>query len=65
MQFYSIVDFIADEEGVSAIEYGLIGSLIAVVIAISVGLVGTNTAVMWTMVSNCVAFATTGAGSCP
>lgn len=65
MQLYSIVDFMTGEEGVSAIEYGLIGSLIAVVIAISVGLVGTNTAAMWTVVSNCVTFATTGAGSCP
>lgn len=65
MQFCSIVDFLAEEDGVSAIEYGLIGSLIAVVIAVSVGVVGTNTAAMWTIVSNCVTFATTGAGSCP
>lgn len=65
MLTYPIVDFIAGEEGVSSIEYALIGSLIAVVIAISVGVVGTNTAAMWTMVSNCVTFATTGAGSCP
>lgn len=65
MQLLSIVDFMAEEDGVSAIEYGLIGSLIAVAIAISVGVVGTNTAAMWTVVSNCVTFATTGAGSCP
>jgi Flp pilus assembly pilin Flp len=65
MLLYTLVDFIADEQAVSSIEYALIGSLIAVVIAISVGVVGTNTAAMWTMVSNCVTLATTGAGSCP
>lgn len=34
--------FIQDEEGVTAIEYGLIAALIAVVIIASVRLVGTN-----------------------
>ena len=34
--------FITEEEGVTAIEYGLIASLIAVVIITAVGLVGTN-----------------------
>ncbi|NMG74360.1 Flp family type IVb pilin [Aromatoleum diolicum] len=34
--------FIRDEEGVTAIEYGLIAALIAVVIIASVRLVGTN-----------------------
>jgi pilus assembly protein Flp/PilA len=34
--------FIRNEEGVTAIEYGLIASLIAVVIIAAVGLVGTN-----------------------
>lgn len=34
--------FIRDEEGVTAIEYGLIAALIAVVIAVTVGTVGTN-----------------------
>jgi pilus assembly protein Flp/PilA len=34
--------FWKDESGVTAIEYGLIASLIAIVIAVSVGLVGTN-----------------------
>ena len=65
MLFYFIASFTAEEDGVSAIEYGLIGSLIAVVIAVSVGLVGINTVAMWTMVSNCVTYATTGAGTCP
>jgi pilus assembly protein Flp/PilA len=34
--------FIRDEDGVTAIEYGLIASLIAVVIIVSVTTVGTN-----------------------
>lgn len=34
--------FMKDERGVSAIEYGLIAALIAVVIAAAVGLIGTN-----------------------
>lgn len=34
--------FIRDEEGVTAIEYGLIAALIAVVIIAGAGLVGTN-----------------------
>jgi len=34
--------FARDEEGVTAIEYGLIAFLIAVVIIAAVGLVGTN-----------------------
>ena len=34
--------FLKDEEGVTAIEYGLIAALIALVIIVSVALVGTN-----------------------
>lgn len=34
--------FARDEEGVTAIEYGLIAALIAVAIIIAVGTVGTN-----------------------
>ncbi|MGT2427780.1 Flp family type IVb pilin [Cupriavidus basilensis] len=36
------MQFIRDEDGVTAIEYGLIAALIAVVIIASVRLVGTN-----------------------
>jgi pilus assembly protein Flp/PilA len=39
---HSIQRFAQDEEGVTAIEYGLIAALIAVVIITSVQLVGTN-----------------------
>lgn len=38
----SLTAFIRDEEGVTAIEYGLIAALIAVVIIATVQLVGTN-----------------------
>lgn len=37
-----LTKFIRDEEGATAIEYGLIASLIAIVIIIAVALVGTN-----------------------
>ena len=37
-----ITKFFSDEEGATAIEYGLIASLIAIVIIIAVALVGTN-----------------------
>lgn len=37
-----IARFVQDEEGVTAIEYGLIAALIAVVIIIAVTAVGTN-----------------------
>ena len=37
-----IKNFIAEEDGVTAIEYGLIAALIAVVIVVAVKSVGTN-----------------------
>jgi pilus assembly protein Flp/PilA len=37
-----LIKFIRDEEGATAIEYGLIASLIAVVIIAAVALVGSN-----------------------
>ncbi|HEU4776473.1 MAG TPA: Flp family type IVb pilin [Telluria sp.] len=38
----AIKKFIKDEAGVTAIEYGLIAALIAVVIIVAVRLIGTN-----------------------
>jgi pilus assembly protein Flp/PilA len=38
----NLVKFVKDEEGVTAIEYGLIAALIALVIIVAVALVGTN-----------------------
>ena len=38
----AFVNFIKDEDGVTAIEYGLIAALISIVIIVAVKLVGTN-----------------------
>lgn len=37
-----LINFFKDDEGVTAIEYGLIAALIAMVIIVAVALVGTN-----------------------
>ena len=37
-----IIRFMKDEEGATAIEYGLIAGLISVVIAVTVGAIGTD-----------------------
>ena len=53
MQFIkSIQAFARDEEGVTAIEYGLIAALIAVVIITAVGFVGTNLSATFSSVAN-------------
>lgn len=46
-----IKQFIRDEEGVTAIEYGLIAALIAVVIIIAVTAVGTNLNAVFTYIA--------------
>ena len=46
-----IQKFILDEEGVTAIEYGLIAALIAVTIIVSVTAVGTKLSGMFTYIS--------------
>lgn len=43
--------FVRDESGVTAIEYGLIAALIAVVIIAAVTIVGTQLALVFTAVS--------------
>ena len=45
-----IQKFVRDEEGVTAIEYGLIAALIAVVIIVSVTLVGSKLAAVFNLV---------------
>ncbi|BAL26409.1 Flp family type IVb pilin [Azoarcus sp. KH32C] len=50
-----IKKFIRDEEGVTAIEYGLIAALIAVVIIASVRAVGTNLQAVFTAISTALA----------
>jgi pilus assembly protein Flp/PilA len=44
--------FVTDESGVTAIEYGLIAALIAVVIITAVGLVGTHLTNTFNSVAN-------------
>lgn len=46
-----IQKFVRDEEGVTAIEYGLIAALIAVVIIASVKLVGANLIIVFDKVT--------------
>ncbi len=45
-------NFLSDESGVTAIEYALIASLIAVFIIVAVQLVGTNVSNVFTDVGN-------------
>jgi pilus assembly protein Flp/PilA len=47
----SIKRFVRDEEGVTAIEYGLLAALIAVAIIVGAGLVGTNLNTLFTDIS--------------
>lgn len=49
--FEMLKQFIRDEEGVTAIEYGLIAALIAVTIIASVDAVGDNLVLVFTNVS--------------
>ena len=51
----SIVNqLIFDDEGVTAIEYGLIAALIAVVIITAVALIGTNLNTLFNKVATCL-----------
>ena len=47
-----LMRFLKDEDGVTAIEYGLIAALIAVVIIVSAGLVGGSLNDIFTVVSD-------------
>lgn len=49
--------FWQEEEGVTAIEYGLIAALIAVVIIAAVGFVGTNLNAVFTRIANALSTA--------
>ena len=59
--------FISDEEGVTAIEYGLIAALIAIVIIIATALVGTRLNCMFQRVADCLSGPAVGtcATACP
>jgi len=47
--------FIRDEEGVTAIEYGLLAALIAVVIIAGAAAVGNNLNTLFTSIGDCLA----------
>ena len=53
-------NFINDEQGVTAIEYGLIAALIAVVIITAAALVGTRLTCMFNRVASCLIGPTSG-----
>lgn len=59
--------FMDDEEGVTAIEYGLIAALIAVVIIVATALVGTRLTCIFNRVASCLSGPTSGtcATICP
>ena len=59
---FAAKSFIRDENGVTAIEYGLIAALIAVVIIAAVALVGNKLNLLFTRISTCLTNATTGTG---
>ena len=50
-----IVEFIQDEAGATAVEYGLIAALISVVIIVSITAVGTQLTKTFTTVKNALA----------
>ena len=47
-----LTNFMREEEGATAIEYGLIASLIAVVIILAITAIGTNLSATFTTVAN-------------
>lgn len=49
--YVKATSWLHDEEGASAVEYGLMVSLIAVVIITAVALIGTNLSTMFTAVA--------------
>jgi pilus assembly protein Flp/PilA len=50
-----IRNFIADESGATAIEYGLLASLIAVVIIAGASVLGTNINTLFNDIATCIA----------
>ncbi len=52
--------FIKDEQGVTAIEYGLLAALIAVAIIVAAALVGTRLDCLFNRIADCLIGATSG-----
>ncbi|MGA1839219.1 MAG: Flp family type IVb pilin [bacterium] len=51
---YELVKFLKGEEGVTAVEYGLLAALIAVVIIAAVTLLGGNLAAIFNQIANAI-----------
>lgn len=64
MRSQILVELSDSEAGVTSIEYALISSLIAIVILGAVTAVGRENLVLWTLISKCVTYAVSNAGSC-
>ena len=58
--YRSVVGFFKHEEGVTAIEYGLIAALIAVAIIAGTALLGGNLNTLFTNIANCLTNPGTG-----
>lgn len=58
--FKGFVSFVRDEEGVTAIEYGLLAALIAVAIIVAAALVGTRLTCIFNRVASCLISSTSG-----
>lgn len=61
----NIQQFLRDEEGVTAIEYGLIAALIAVVIIAAVRVVGEQLDITFDFIGDELSTANTGSGATP
>ncbi len=53
--FKSIKNFVNDEQGATAIEYGLMVALVSLAIVTGAALLGTNLGLMFTHISTCIA----------
>jgi pilus assembly protein Flp/PilA len=47
-------NFLREEDGVTAIEYGLLAALIAVAITVGANLLGQNLNILFTAIANCL-----------
>ena len=59
-----MVELFKDESAVTAIEYGLLAALIAVVIIVAVFTAGQALNTIFTYVASCLTGATSGSGAC-
>ena len=63
--YTSVARFLSDEQGATAIEYGLLVALISLVIVVGAAAVGTNLNALFTKISTCLATPTAAACKFP